>query len=144
MESECNDNLFERFFNQLEILSQKYEEFMDTEVRDALHITINHYFIWEKKYNSLPVSYGMYSLEADRDVTQVVAKFIIAANNFAKANSVPLGQARLDLLQNPNTRTSCGHRYYEFIGHVDKPLSPEPLPRFLFEEGEYDLCAENE
>jgi hypothetical protein len=139
MNYECKENLFVKFFSDLELLSQKYEELMDTDVRDAIHLTLNHFFIWGGENSLFPVTYGMFSLEADQAVAQIIRRFITDANDFAKTNELPYGQARLDLLQNPAITTPGGHRYDEFIGHVDRPLPQESLPEYLFEEGEYDL-----
>jgi hypothetical protein len=38
----------------------------------------------------------------------------------------------------PRIPRAGGCQFDEFIGYVDEPLPPDPLPEFLFEEGDYD------
>ncbi|WP_143421463.1 hypothetical protein [Halovibrio salipaludis] len=125
-------------YKDLESLSQKYEELMDTDIRESLHIVLNYFFVWGKGLDQLPISYGMFSLEGDQAVASVVNKFLSSVRSVPEIDKIPLGTERLALLQDPEIVTPGGCLYDEFIGHSDEPLSPDNLPDDLFQEGEYD------
>jgi hypothetical protein len=137
MKSQSAVEIVRAFFSELEQLSYQYKELTDTDVRETLHITLNYFFIWEKKHYKFPVNYCMFTREGNVAVAHIVESFLRAMNNCSSVASVPLGQARLDLLQNSDIKTPGGHLYDEFIGHVDKPLLLTPLSEGLFEE-DYD------
>ncbi len=137
-ESNSSDALIRDFFTELERLSEEYEELTDTDVRENIHHTLNYFFIWNNQRDQLPCYYSMFSLEGDRAVAHTVEKFLTAADECAEIINTPLGQARLNLLQNRNLKTPKGEEYDLFIGHTDEPLPPEPLPEYMFHEGEYD------
>jgi len=123
---------------ELERLSEIYEELTDTDVRESLHMTLNYFFVWGKELDTLPISYGMFSLEGDKAVAQAVNAFLSSVSSIPEVNNIPLGGERLGFLQNSNITTPGGCQYDEFIGHADEPLSPNALPEDLFDEGDYD------
>ncbi|MES9904410.1 MAG: hypothetical protein ABW168_17255 [Sedimenticola sp.] len=137
MDSKVSSNPIEDFFSELKQLAEKHEELTDTDVREALHITLNYFFVWKKEASSYPISYGMFSKEGDRLVAESVKTFLNAITNYPEIVSVPIGQERLNLLQNSNMSLG-GSQYDEFIGHSDSPLPPDTLPGYLFDEGDYD------
>lgn len=126
------------FLYELERLSHDYEELTDTDVREAIHLTLNYFFIWGKKSDQFPVSYCMLSRAGDQAVARVVERFISVVDDYPNIARTPLGQARLDLIQDPDLKTPNGNIYDVFIGHINKPLPPAPLPDDLFYEGDYD------
>ena len=128
--------LVESFYTDLERLSDKYEELMDTDVRETLHMTLNYFFVWGERSLDFPITYGMFSLEGDRAISNAVNKFL--SLSLPKVSDIPVGKERLALLQDFNIKTPNGNQYDEFIGHSDEPLPPDPLPEDLFEEGFYD------
>lgn len=119
----------------LEQLSKEFEEVTDTDVRESLHMILNYCFVWGKELDQRPVSYGMFTLEGDQSVAQIVDTFLSSVSSLS---DIPVGKGRLDLLQNPDIRTPEGCQYDDFIGHVDESLLPDELPEDLFEEGDYD------
>ncbi len=131
-------HLIERFYCELDRLADDYEELTDTDVREALHLTLNYFFIWGMKSSIYPISYGMFSLEGDRAVARSVENFLEGVHSCSEMSNTPVGQPRLNLLQNFEIKTPSGRQYDEFIGHADKPLPQEPLPDYLFSEGDYD------
>lgn len=126
------------FYNELEPLSDEHIELTDTDVREAIHLALNYYFVWGKARARLPISYYMFSLEADRAVARAVERFLVAADDCFEISRIPLGQARLDLLQDESIRTPCSETYDLFIGHSDEPLQPDQLPQRMFEEPDYE------
>lgn len=127
--------LVESFYTDLERLSYKHEELMDTDVRENLHMALNYLFVWEKRALDFPITYGMFSLEGDRAISSSVNKFL--SLSLPKVSDIPVGKERLALLQNFSIKTPNGNQYDEFIGHSDEPLPPDPLPEDFFEVGEY-------
>ena len=115
------------FYQQLEDLTQEHEELSDTDVREALHETINYYFVWGKPRTRTPLNYGLFSKEGDAAVASAVARFVANACAAADAERVPLGQARLDRLQDDSIETRDGSTYDCFIGQSDEPLPPDEL-----------------
>jgi hypothetical protein len=80
----------------------------------------------------------MFSAVGDRLVADAIIEFLEAAERSGELSSIPVGQARLDVLQAHNAVTAEGKRYDEFIGHRDTPLPAEPLPEDMFTDGEYE------
>lgn len=132
---ESLNSAIKAFFIGLEQLSKEFEEVTDTDVRESLHLVLNYCFVWGKELDQLPVSYGMFTLEGDQSVAQVVSTFLSSASSLS---DIPVGIERLNLLQNREIRTPEGCQYDDFIGHVDEPLFPDELPKDLFEEDDYD------
>ena len=128
--------LVKRFYIDLELLSNQYEELMDTDVRESLHMVLNYYFVWGGRMPNFPISYGMFSLEGDNALSEVVNNFITASLQII--NNVPVGKERLALIQDLDIKTPNGNQYDEFIGHSTEPLPLEPLPEDFFEGGFYD------
>lgn len=123
---------------ELERLASKYAELTDTDVREAIHLTLNYYYVWGEKPYGYPVSFGMFTPEGDRDIACVVERFLISANDDPHLANIPIGKARLDLLQDSTLETPGGNRFYHFLGCVDEPLPSDSLPRYLFEAGDYE------
>lgn len=126
------------FYSSLDKLAEEYDELTDTDVRESIHMTLIYFFVWGGKNHEFPKSYGMFTLEGDRAVARAVEKFLEAINNSIEVSDIPIGQTRLNLLQNPAIKTPSGRQYDEFIGRVDEPLSQEPLPEYLFIDGDYE------
>lgn len=125
-------------FGELERIASEHEEMTDTDVREALHLTLNYYFVWGKPRSRFPRSFGMFSAEGDRRIGKAIRKFLDMVDELDEVAAIPVGQARLDFLQQPDVRTASGMQYDEFIGYRETPLDPDPLPEFMFLEGEYD------
>jgi len=132
------DNLIEALWNKLEILFSEYSELMDTDVREAIHLTLNYFFVWEKYRDKFPVSYCMFSGKGDRDVGEIIEEFIVSAKNEPDFPNILMGQERLNLLQNSNIKTANGLSYDDFIGHTDIPLPPDSIPEDLFDWDAYE------
>lgn len=119
-------------FEQLERISSTHEEVTDTEVREAMHLTLSWYFVWGHERSRFPRSFGMFSAEGDQLVADALLAFLDAAERSAELSGIPLGQARLDVLQAGATAVPDGMLYDEFIGHRDTPLPAEALPERMF------------
>src|SRR3954469_20552364 len=128
--------------NQLEVISHQHRELTDTDVREALHRTINYYFVWGHAPSQVPVRYGMFTREGDQQVSDVVRQFVREASRCADDAGLMLGHPRLDALQDSTIRTEGGMLYDELVGHRDTPLGPEPLPALWFEPTEEDMNGE--
>lgn len=126
------------FFSELEDSSERHHELMDSDVREALHLTLNYYFIWGNDDSILPKLYGMFSAQGDRHIADTVRKFLADSAIKAMQATSPVGMPRLQFLQDRTIRTRAGRQYDEFIGHVDDPLPNKSLPEYMFEEGEYE------
>jgi len=116
-----------RLYSRLETIAEEHEELTDTAVREALHKTLNYYFVWGKPCDPLPRRYAMYTREGDEAVAEVIAEFLQNANVLARQHRIAVGTDRLLLLQDASIRTPLGECYDLFIGHADAPLEPAPL-----------------
>lgn len=125
---------------RLDEISREHEEVTDTEVREAIHRALSWYFVWGRPRATLPRSYEMFSLDGDKRVARAVEEFLASAE--AVSAAIPLGQARLDHLQDADWTTTSGRSYVELVGHRDSPLPPEPLPARMFEESDYRRYAD--
>lgn len=119
---------------ELEILEISHEELTDTDVRESLHLTFNHYFVWGNEQERLPVTYGMFSQKGDHSIAKIVNTFL---SEVSEASKVPVGKERLDFLQNRLLITPIGNHYEYFIGDTDEQLPLEDLPQDPFEPGDY-------
>jgi hypothetical protein len=131
-------NTVARLYSRLEELSEEYEELTDTDVREALHETLNYYFIWAKPCDHLPCNYAMFTEDGDRAVAEVVTEFLKKATALATQHGIPVGRDRLAILQDETIETPRGEQYDLFIGYVNEPLAPEPLHASRFERGDYE------
>lgn len=122
-----------RLFSRLEAIADQHEELTDTEVREALHKTLNYYFVWAKPCDPLPRRYAMYTPAGDDAVAEVVTEFLHNATVLARQHRIAVGTDRLELLQDASIRTPRGELYDLFIGHADAPLEPEPMDPSRFE-----------
>ncbi len=116
----------------LEAISEEFEELHDSEVAEAIHLTLNRFFVWAVEPNPFPVRFGMFSRKADRLVANAIRKFLEAVNATQELAGLPLGQPRHDLLQSDLAESSNGVPFDEFYGHNDTPLNAEPLPSDMF------------
>ena len=131
------NNIINMLFSELDLLSNEYEGLSDTDVREALYLTLNYFFVWGRT-GKIPSTYCMYSVNGDQSVAKIINDFLSNINNSPEIAKVPLGQPRLDLLQDSKILTPHNRRYYDFIGYENKLSFQENLPAFLFEEGDYD------
>src|SRR3954469_16117140 len=128
---------FVALLEELERISHDHEELTDTDVRESIHLVLNHYFVWGFERKQTPCNFGMFSREGDALVSDAILRFLDAVDGSTDASAVPRGQARLDVLQAGGAKTKSGMMYDELIGHRETPLAPESLPPQLFSEGEY-------
>jgi hypothetical protein len=124
-------------YTELEQLSAEHEELTDTDVREAIHETLNYAFVWGKPLSALPVSYGMFSREGDEAVADIVSRFLARVAPLAQREGLQPGKARLDTLQDESIVAPDGAQFDLFIGQVDHPLPPQPLNARRFQPGDY-------
>lgn len=113
-------------YTELGEIAKAHEELTDTEVREALHETLNYAFVWGKPLPQLPVSYGMFSAEGDAEIAAAVARFLEAALPAAEVTELTVGERRLAALQDETITTPAGEQFDLFIGHTEHPLPPDP------------------
>jgi len=138
MSTSAIELLIKAFYCELEILLNDYEELLDTDVRESLHIALTYYFIWGNKANDFPVNYGMFSKDGDKAVSELVEKTITSINSSDEIASLPVGRERLDMLQNEMLVTPKGRKYYDFLGIRKEPLKSDKLPDYMYEDGNYE------
>lgn len=127
-----------RLYTQLGETSEEHSELADTDVREALHETLNYYFVWAKPIDRLPLCYAMFTQQGDEAVAAAVRNFLETARPLADAQGIAPGAARLAVLQDETIEIANGEQYDMYIGHADQPLQPEPLHPQRFEPGDYD------
>jgi hypothetical protein len=125
------------FYVELEQLSLEHEELTDTDVREALHETLNYVFVWGKQLERLPVTYFMFTRAGDAAVAATVARLLATIVPLAERLGLDVGQPRLDALQDASITTPQGNKFDSFLGQVDVPLALEPLHEQRFEPGDY-------
>lgn len=123
---------------ELQRISQEHEEVTDTDVQESISLALNSYFVWGRERTPFPRSFGMFSAKGDRLVAAAVLGFLEAAETSGELANIPVGQARLDVLQADSAVTEDGATFDDFIGYLEAPLPAEPLPEHMFEEREYD------
>lgn len=122
---------------RLECILAEHEELTDTDVRESMHLTLNWYFVWAQDCSRFPRCFGMFSADGDALVAGAIRQFLEATEGSGELSCIPVGQARLDVLQADTAITGSGMLYDEFIGHRDSPLPPRPLPEHMFADGDY-------
>jgi len=128
----------EHLLNELESIAAEYDELTDTEVREAMHRILSHYFVWGASPEPFPQQFAMFSAEADARLGEVLRKFVNDAATCAEIESLERGTARLAALQDSTIETEGGHAYDDFLGHAGTPLSDGPLPEDWFVPREQD------
>src|SRR5690606_27222408 len=115
---------------QLERISHEHEELTDTDVREALHLALNYYFVWgqARERTRFPCNFGMFSQAGDLLVAEAIWKFLDTVEQSEEISKIPVGQARLDILQSSSAKSASGVLYDELIGHRVSPLVVKPLP----------------
>lgn len=126
-----------RLLDEFERIGDDHEELTDTDVRESIHLSLNLFFVWGREPVPFPCNFGMESEEGDQLVARAVSEFIRMANESECVRELELGRSRLELLQADEAVSSRGNKYDLFYGFRDQPLPPEPLPKLMFEAGEY-------
>lgn len=129
--------IIRKFLNKLDELSESYEEFLDTDVRDAIFEVICPYLVWGMKIESRPKVFEMYTAAGDEDVSRIVCSFIREINSTSFAN-VELGQARLDILQDETNKSSTKKSFIDYVGFNALERCPKSVPDHRFEEVGYE------
>ena len=122
-----------RLLAELEDISYEHDEITDTDVREAIHLSLNHYFVWGNDLARFPSNFGMDAADGDRRIGEALLKFIVEA--VRTGGEAPLGSQRLALIQDASVRTATGRLYDEFMGHRDSPLPRDSLPEGYFLPG---------
>lgn len=122
-----------RLLNDLEMIAADHEELTDTEVREAMHRILNHYFVWGASPERFPRQFAMFSAEADVRLGEVLRTFVDDARRCAETEKLERGPARLAALQDNTLTTDGGQSYDDFLGHADTPIPNGPLPGDWFE-----------
>lgn len=126
-------------WNNLERLESSFDELTDTDVTEALTVTLNFYFVWGREdRRGSPISYEMFTPEGDSAVARVVDEFLAQARECLAEFPVAAGQTRHDLLRNLDLKTESGATCERFIGVLDEPLPAESLWEGRFEPGDYE------
>jgi len=125
-------HLIHTLFSELAAISEEHGEIHDTHVRDTLHLTLNFYFIWGNPCTRFPCHYYMFTKQGNLAVSNAVKKFLLAVNECEEIKNIPLGQRRLDLLQNDELGLAEDYDMDEFIGYAEKVLPLEPLCDSMF------------
>jgi hypothetical protein len=131
-------DLVATLYAELEGIDQEHDELTDTDVRESLHVALTYYFVWGKPLDRLPINYAMFSAAGDAAVTKTVNQFLREAVPVADASAIPVGQARLDILQDASIKTPGDNEFDFYIGSVDTPLPPEAPWEGRFQPGEYE------
>ena len=128
----------EEFLSALVEIAEEHEELCDTDVREGLAEVLHYYFVWGHEVDRVPVTFRMFTAEGDAAVIEAVEDFLDSAPDLAEREDIPLGQRRLDVLQDETLELPEGETYDLYIGHADEPLPDEPPSSDLYEEREYD------
>ena len=128
----------ERFLCDLERIESEHEELTDTDVREAIHCSVNEFIVWGRTYQQFPTTFGMFSSYGDQLVADAFRIFLTAIRNDALLEDIPVGEARLNALQGAGAKSRAGAEYDEYLGHRDTPLAESTLPSWFFEPGDYE------
>lgn len=120
-------DLVVRLYQKLDKIGKEHEELFDTDVRECMHLSLNHYFVWGNDTSIMPINYAMFSAEGDNLVASAIKEFCTKASKLADESGIPKGQLREDIIQDPNLEIEGGISYDDFIGHADSVL-PDKKP----------------
>lgn len=122
------------FLNHLEGAERAHAEVTDTSVREALAEVLSWHFVWGKRVDVWPTDYALFGPAGNRRVAEAVRAFLEAAIPRAEELGVPVGPARLEILQDVSIETEQGECYDLFLGHLDEPLDPRPPGQSRYRE----------
>jgi hypothetical protein len=97
-----------RLLDELRRISLEHEELTDTDVRDAIHLTLNAHFVWGLGRAPFPRNFRMFSREGNGLVAAAVSRFLDDVDASGELSRVPIGVERLAVLQGGDARTSDG------------------------------------
>jgi hypothetical protein len=124
--------------DELETIADTHDELWDTDVREAMAVALNEYFVLGQPYDTLPVRYSMFSRAGDELIAAAMARFLERVAAATDLAAFTPGQPRLDLLQSTDAVSSTGKFYDEFWGHVEAPLERGAVPPLMFTPREDD------
>jgi hypothetical protein len=126
-------------YNTLEEIGEEHEELFDTDVREAMHASLDYYFVWDSFEENMPITYSMFSKEGDAKVAEAIQNYCRKATETAQKMGIKPGQDREDVLQDGSLETNQGQYYDDFIGFAEEVLPPKKPHQLYFEELEYDF-----
>src|SRR5262245_35860863 len=101
----------------LEAIGNSNEEIYDSEIRHRLSAAVLDGFIRQTANFTLPASFGMRDKSDDKNVREVLRKFIQNAIAKAKENQLDTFHKRLAVFQDEEASTSTGENGYDdFFG----------------------------
>jgi hypothetical protein len=128
-----------RLWSELERLEAEYEGLTDTDVREALAVVLNHYFVLGlSDSRGFPICYEMFTPEGDAAVARAVEEFLVAAGRCMDKSPIATGQARHDVLRDLRLTTNSGADCERYIGILEEPLAADPVWSGRFEPGDYE------
>lgn len=127
--TEVTDPLF-AFLVEMNAIAEAHPDVTDTDVREVVLQIVSRQFVWGHSGEQVPTDMQMLSDEGNRAVAQAVKNLVERLSD--ETNSVPLGQARHDLLQKYSVSLENGRMLDHFVG-ISQLLPDEPLPADLFE-----------
>jgi hypothetical protein len=102
--------------SRLEALGNECEEVYDSEVREALSRAIFAGFIRPQREYTLPKEFAMFRPVGDRRVREILAWFLVQAQEVARRDGLSTFQRRLAAFQNRNVRTATTLGIEDFFG----------------------------
>lgn len=115
------EEIYLHYLNELDELSQTYDELTDTDVRERLRDIIDWFFVWGHETKNFPKRFAMFSSKADKKVRTATLHFIeqeFMACYRSKAISIGITKEndQYAIAVNVEARRDLNNIPYEFKG----------------------------
>jgi hypothetical protein len=121
------DTALLQLLEALEDISHEDESLFNTVVRQAMSNALVDGFARLKPGYILPSSFGLATAQADRQVREVIERYLGVVQRLAVQQGLTTFHQRLAAIQNASIKTNEGNDYEEFIGYSN--------PAFFDEDG---------
>jgi hypothetical protein len=105
-----------KLLERLEEIGDEHSELFDSDVRDAMGDALVDGLARLKPGFTLPVTFGMFSADADEKVRAAIQTFLDVARRLAVEEGLATFHQRLAAIQNPAVVTDGGNDFDEFFG----------------------------
>jgi hypothetical protein len=114
------DELLRTLLNALDVLGEQNGEIYDTECREQMSDPIFYLFIKPTADYVMPDDFGLYSVDANRQVKAAIARYIHDASELAPSLGLDGFHQRLAAFQNDSVESTVGRTYFDdFFGWMN-------------------------
>jgi AcrR family transcriptional regulator len=108
--------ILRRLLDRLDAIAEQHEEVGDTDVREAMSVTVFDGFLRPVPGFELTDRYAMFSDEGDQLVHQALAEFLPAVNQHAAEAGLTSFHQRLSAFQDGELQSTAGSYFDDYFG----------------------------